>query len=208
MSHEPNRPFDEDEDPFADDDFADDDFADDDFGAEEWNGEAPLPYSAHDEPRGDNGETLEDLDEDEPTDAYSPAFADGDPFESDPFDDDDPFEIPRDIAPGASARCSGCGTTWDRIRHDGRAGCAACYLEFREQLTGVMARVQRGESHTGKTPRAIEKRHRRLQHLRKRRDNQLAVLQVRLQHAVSSEKYEEAARLRDKIKIVTSTIVS
>ncbi len=195
MSHEPNRPFDEDEDPFADDVFADD----------EWNGESPLPFADYDEPRGDNGETLSDLDEDEPTDAeaYSPSFLD-----DDPFDDDDPFEIPLDIAPGKTTRCPGCGTTWDKIRHDGRAGCAACYLEFREQLTGVMARVQRGESHVGKTPRAIERRQNRLEHLRKRRDNQLAVLQSRLSHAVSSEKYEEAARLRDKIKIVTSTIVS
>ena len=197
MSHEPNRPYDnDDEDPFED--------ADDWDESDPFSTEAPLPYSSHGEPRGDNGETLEDLDEDEPSDidAYSPLFLDGDPF-----DDDDPFEIPRDIAPGASARCSGCGTTWDRIRHDGRAGCAACYLEFREQLTGVMARVQRGETHTGKTPRAIASRHHRLLHLRQRRDNQLAVLQTRLQKAVSSEKYEEAARLRDKIKIVTSTIV-
>ena len=197
MSHEPNRPYDDnDDDPFED--------------ADEWDEtdpfeiEAPLPFAAHEEPRGDNGETLEDLDEGEPTDPddYSLSFLDGDPF-----DDDDPFEIPGDIAPGISARCSGCGTTWDRIRHDGRAGCAACYGEFREQLTGVMARVQRGENHTGKTPRAIEGRHHRLQHLRKRRDNQLAVLQGRLQKAISGEKYEEAARLRDKIKIVTSTIV-
>ena len=203
MSHETNRPFDEfddDENPFA--------------GANEneWDGddpfedgEAPLPFAEYDEPRGDNGETLADLDEDEPTDAdsYSPSFSDGDPF-----DDDDPFEIPLDIAPGGNAHCPGCGTTWDRIRQDGRAGCAACYLEFREQLSGVMARVQRGESHTGKTPRTLEKRQHRLQHLRKRRDNQLAVLQARLQSAVASEKYEEAARLRDKIKIVASTIVS
>ncbi len=196
MSHEPNRPYEDETDPFED--------ADDWDETDPFESEAPLPYAEHDEPRGDNGETLEDLDEDEPddADAYSQSFLDGDPF-----DDDDPFEIPRDIAPGASARCSGCGTTWDKIRHDGRAGCAACYLEFREQLTGVMARVQRGETHVGKTPRAIEGRHHRLQHLRKRRDNQLVVLQSRLQKAVASEKYEEAARLRDKIKIVTSTIV-
>ena len=197
MSHEPNRPYDDENDPFEDADEWDE--------TDPFSSEEPLPFGSHGEPRGDNGETLEDLDEDEPrdVDSYSPSFADGDPF-----DDDDPFEIPGDIAPGISARCSGCGTTWDRIRHDGRAGCAACYLEFREQLTGVMARVQRGENHIGKTPRAIESRHHRLQHLRKRRDNQLAVLQARLQKAVSSEKYEEAARLRDKIKIVTSTIVS
>ena len=201
MSHETNRPFDEfddndDENPFED--------------AGEWQGddpfedsELPLPFAHFEEPRGDDGATIFDLDEDEP-------LSDDDDFaqslDGDPFDDDDPFEIPLDIAPGGNARCPGCGTTWDKIRQDGRTGCAACYGEFREQLSGVMARVQRGENHTGKTPRTLEKRHHRLQHLRKRRDNQLVVLQARLQHAIKSEKYEEAARLRDKIKIVTSTI--
>lgn len=131
---------------------------------------------------------------------------DGDPFSVDPFDED-PFAVPTEIVPNPSARCAGCGTTWDRIRHDGRAGCASCYATFRAQLSGVMARVQRGETHVGKTPRAIEKRRLRLEHLRARRDNQLAVLQNRLQNAIAAEKYEEAAKLRDKIKIVSSTIV-
>ena len=183
MSHDPNRPF-EDEDPFADDEFEDEWDDDDPFESE-----AELPFDASDDTRAE----LEEPRDDE--------------FESDPFDDD-PFEIPLDVAPHPHARCGGCGTTWDRIRHDGRAGCAACYATFREQLTGVMARVQRGEIHVGKTPRAIEKRRLRLEQLRQRRDNQLAVLQGRLQSAVAAEKYEEAARLRDKIKVVSSTIVA
>ena len=198
MSDHSDRPLDDD-DPFEDADEWDDE--------DPFEGEAPLPFAAHQEPRGDDGETLDDWLEDE-TEADDRADEAWLNLEGDPFDDDDPFEIPTDIAPGASARCSGCGTTWDRIRHDGRAGCAGCYLEFREQLSGVMARVQRGETHAGKTPRSIEKRRYRLEHLRRRRDNQLAVLQTRLQSAVAAEKYEEAARLRDKIKIVSSTIVA
>ena len=188
MSHDPNRPFDDD--PFADDSEWDDEdpFADDD--EEDFGDEDPFELEGEDAFEAE-------VEEDE----LPFADLDGDPFE------DDAFEVPTEIVPHSSARCAGCGTTWDRIRHDGRAGCAGCYATFRAQLSGVMARVQRGETHMGKTPRAIERRRLRLEQLRQRRDNQLLVLQGRLQNAVAAEKYEEAAKLRDKIKIVSSTIV-
>jgi protein-arginine kinase activator protein McsA len=107
----------------------------------------------------------------------------------------------------ASTRCPKCNTTWDRLRQDGRAGCAQCYSTFANQLAQVMERVQRASQHAGKAPRTAEKRHRRLLHLRARRDHRLEMLNRRLEESIAHEKYEEAARLRDKIKILTSTIV-
>lgn len=107
-----------------------------------------------------------------------------------------------------SIRCSKCGTTWDRLRQDGRAGCAHCYTAFHDQLVEVMDRLQRSSQHMGKTPRAALKRRRRLEHLRTRRDHRLEMLNRRLKEAVAAEKYEDAAKLRDQIKVVASTIVS
>jgi protein-arginine kinase activator protein McsA len=107
----------------------------------------------------------------------------------------------------ASVRCPKCDTTWDRLRQDGRAGCAQCYSTFADQLSQVMERVQRASQHAGKAPRTAEKRHRRLLHLRARRDHRLEMLNRRLGESIAQEKYEEAAKLRDKIKMLTSTIV-
>lgn len=107
-----------------------------------------------------------------------------------------------------SPRCPTCGTSWDQLKTDGRAGCSGCYNAFRSQLDEVMMRMQRGAQHVGKTPRAAEKRRLRLEHLRQRRDHQLEMLQKRLKDAVEREDYEEAAQIRDKIKIISSTIVS
>ncbi|HVF84869.1 MAG TPA: UvrB/UvrC motif-containing protein, partial [Abditibacteriaceae bacterium] len=101
-----------------------------------------------------------------------------------------------------SLRCPKCGTTWDRLKQDGRAGCGQCYATFARELANVMERVQKASQHAGKTPRALEKRQRRLMHLRLRRDNRLEMLQRRLQESLERENFEEAARLRDKIKIV------
>lgn len=116
-----------------------------------------------------------------------------------------PQEAPREIV---AERCPKCSTTWDRLREDGRAGCAQCYVAFHDKLIDVMNRMQRDAQHVGKSPRASLKRRRRLEHLRARRDHRLEMLNRRLQEAVSSENYEDAAKLRDKIRMVASTIVS
>ncbi|HEX8832550.1 MAG TPA: UvrB/UvrC motif-containing protein [Abditibacteriaceae bacterium] len=107
-----------------------------------------------------------------------------------------------------SKRCPKCEMTWDRLRQDGRAGCAQCYGAFAEELKGVMDKVQRGPEHLGKAPRAATKRQRRLEHLRARRDHRLEMLNRRLQESIAAERYEEAAKLRDQIKVVSSTIVA
>lgn len=124
------------------------------------------------------------------------------------FSDDSRDEDFGPVREVPAVRCPKCNTTWDRLRQDGRAGCAHCYTTFAEQLAEVMERVQHATRHDGKQPRAATKRRRRLEHLRTRRDHRLAMLQRRLQEALAGEKYEEAAKLRDQIKIVESTIVS
>ena len=118
-------------------------------------------------------------------------------------------EQPDDLlAPGAySKRCPKCDTTWDRLREDGRTGCAYCYEAFEDKLLEVMEKMQRAPHHVGKIPVALLKRRQRLHDLRKQRDNRLQMLQNRLKEAVATENYEDAAALRDKIKMVESTIV-
>jgi protein-arginine kinase activator protein McsA len=157
-------------------------------------------------------------------DEESESGGDGDYENSDPFADNsflaDAFSSLQADAPAPgvlpasgprevhSARCAKCGTTWDRLREDGRAGCAYCYEAFEDKLREVMARMQRDAQHVGKTPRAAQRRRRRLEQLRDKRDHRLQMLQRRLQEAVAQENYEDAAALRDKIKMVSSTIVN
>lgn len=161
---------------------------------------------------GNNADEEEEPDEVESHDAAAfseTAFSDAPshplaPSNSLPFDDSG---IQRASDNFGAERCPKCGTTWDRLRQDGRAGCSHCYLAFATQLAQVMERVQRASQHAGKAPRAAEKRQRRLLHLRARRDHRLEMLNRRLKESVARENYEEAAKLRDKIKILTSTIV-
>ena len=122
-------------------------------------------------------------------------------------DDKQEVETPKRSRGIPALRCPKCETTWDRLRQDGRVGCASCYEIFADQLNEVMGRLQQAAQHVGKTPRAATRRTRRLEHLRARRDHRLEMLRERLNVALKAEDYEEAARVRDKIKMVESTIV-
>ncbi len=149
-------------------------------------------------------------------------FADDDSLDgidddSDPFADEaDEFDAPSTTenlfqsleiqSDETDAVCSGCGATWEQIVIDERVGCSRCYATFRVSLLKLLEQVQHDPQHVGKNPRAAFKRRLRLEHLRQRRDNQLTMLRNRLAEAVRGERYEEAATLRDKIKIVSSSL--
>lgn len=115
------------------------------------------------------------------------------------------FQTLKAVGGEANATCPGCGATWAQIGHDERAGCSRCYATFRASLALLLEHVQRAPHHQGKSPRAARKRVLRLEHLRQRRDHQLQMLQNRLAEAVRAERYEEAAALRDKIKLLFSS---
>jgi protein arginine kinase activator len=93
---------------------------------------------------------------------------------------------------GSGKRCASCGFTLDDLRRVRRFGCAECYKTFRDDLTPMLKGLHKGVSHAGKVPEglmAIQFRHQRLEELRSRLDQ-----------AITSENYEEAAGIRDEIR--------
>ena len=87
-----------------------------------------------------------------------------------------------------SLKCPQCGLKYAQFRSDGRLGCPHDYDEFREDLQPLLERIHRDTAHCGKVPR-----------VRGFRDP-LDELRDRLKMAVHSERYEEAALLRDEIR--------
>jgi protein arginine kinase activator len=92
----------------------------------------------------------------------------------------------------ANLTCPDCGITYAEFRNAGRLGCPHDYEVFAEPLSEVLQKVHGAAEHTGKMPRRAGT------DLTGQR--QLMQLRRQLQAAVESEKYEEAARLRDLIK--------
>jgi len=93
-------------------------------------------------------------------------------------------------------RCSVCGFSQTDFKKTGRLGCSACYDAFAEGLSGMLKNMHRGLIHTGKVPARLA--------LALSRARELAALQQGLEKAILEEKFEDAAGLRDKIRLLES----
>lgn len=87
--------------------------------------------------------------------------------------------------------CPRCQVAFQSICHSTMLGCSYCYNFYRAHLEALLQRVQGSELHRGKRPLRKGKGERQRQ--------VISELKERLQQAIESEEYEEAARLRDKI---------
>lgn len=99
---------------------------------------------------------------------------------------------PSASATGGGRKCPTCGFTLEDLRRVRRFGCSDCYSIFTEEVGQMVRGMHKGTSHIGKVPAglmAMQVRHQRLEELRSRLDQ-----------AISSESYEEAAGIRDEIR--------
>ena len=94
----------------------------------------------------------------------------------------------------SSARAAGCGTA--SSRRSGRLGCPDCYNAFGRHLKQVLRRVHGSVRHSGKVPGHPDESSERRTLLQKLREE--------LERAVEREEYEQAARLRDRIREIES----
>jgi len=97
----------------------------------------------------------------------------------------------------AAAKCPACGITFLEFRNHGRFGCAHDYDAFKPELLSLLESVHGETRHTGKTPRRAPRA--------KTAQTELTQLRQRLQILVNEENYEEAARVRDRIKELEET---
>src|SRR5437660_11284704 len=89
-------------------------------------------------------------------------------------------------------QCEACGIKFVEFRNHGRLGCPHDYDAFKDDLMPLLESVHGDTKHAGKVPRRVPKP----------KAGQLELTQLRrqLQQLIGEEKYEEAARVRDKIK--------
>jgi len=104
------------------------------------------------------------------------------------------FEKPaKDTTEPLTTKCPNCGLSYADFKKIGRLGCGECYTTFKKYLAPLLKRIHGSNQHVGKSPlktgRVVVKKKTDLEDLRQN-----------LQKAISSENFEEAARLRDQIK--------
>lgn len=89
-------------------------------------------------------------------------------------------------------QCEVCALKFVDFRNTGRLGCPHDYSAFHAELTPLLEGIHGGTKHVGKVPRRLPQTRQTQQELTK--------LRKQLHKAVVDEAYEEAARLRDRIR--------
>ena len=87
--------------------------------------------------------------------------------------------------------CQSCGLTLSEFRKSGRFGCATCYTSFESILEPILSEMHIGKHHIGKLP---------IKSLKNiSNEEQITVLKEKLNSAIKSEAYENAALYRDEL---------
>lgn len=89
-------------------------------------------------------------------------------------------------------KCSNCNLTYEDFRKIGRLGCSQCYTAFKKYLAPLLKKIHGSNQHFGKLPVKPSKM--------SKANFELQDLRNQLQRAIQMEAFEEAAKLRDKIR--------
>lgn len=127
------------------------------------------------------------------------SFGSFDPFSAfSGFFQNTPSAVPRETV------CPSCGLTYRRFLDTGKFGCAHCYEAFDAQLEPIFRKIHYATEYKGKHPQDA--------HLHLKREPVLsqetpesprAALERQIKEAVAVENYEEAARLKKELDIMT-----
>ncbi|MEM0965297.1 MAG: UvrB/UvrC motif-containing protein [Verrucomicrobiota bacterium] len=97
-----------------------------------------------------------------------------------------------------SIECPDCGCSKEKFEETGRFGCPGCYAAFGPFLPGLLRKMHKGERHVGKVPSGLLTD----ELMRERID----LLSSELNQAIKTEDFEEAARLRDEIRLLKESL--
>ncbi|MCK4244446.1 MAG: UvrB/UvrC motif-containing protein [Candidatus Omnitrophica bacterium] len=90
-------------------------------------------------------------------------------------------------------RCKNCGFTYSNFKETGFLGCSQCYSFFHKPLEPLLKKIHGSSKHIGKFPKKKREE-------KKEKVSDIQLLREKLKEAIAKEEFEEAARLRDKIK--------
>ncbi len=111
------------------------------------------------------------------------------------------FEKPDKDEEIVTAKCPSCGLTYADFKKIGRLGCGECYNIFRKYLAPLLKRIHGSSQHVGKSP--LKAKAKPAGGVSKKKAD-LQELKAQLQKLIEKEDFEEAARLRDQIKKISS----
>ena len=116
--------------------------------------------------------------------------------------------------------CNKCGTTFEDFVNSGEFGCGNCYITFADRISPVLKNLHGSSKHIGRGYREsideLEYNKNKFENSKKNKSSEskekvdekeekkkeIAKLQKDLQKAIKEERYEDAAKIRDEIKVL------
>lgn len=116
--------------------------------------------------------------------------------------------IQQQLVDANTIHCQGCGLSMMELHNTGKMGCEHCYQYFHDLMTElVLPKAHAGaNSHKGKRPKIGIKKDEMATITKSKVDltDVLELLERKLKEAVTEERYENAAILRDIIKQIVA----
>lgn len=104
----------------------------------------------------------------------------------------------REAMLAANDKCPACNLTFAQFSQIGRLGCSECLNAFEGNLKPLLRRIHAGCTHTGKVPAKARSRVNKIRELDQLKED--------LKEKIQSERFEEAAILRDRIKVMEEEV--
>lgn len=110
-----------------------------------------------------------------------------------------------------SLKCPVCGMSYGDFSRSGKLGCSECYSTFANRILPVVKSIHGRNKHVGKIKDsccqcADTNNKKTLSEEEQSKFYEKMALQKQLQELIKSEKFEEAATVRDKIKAIESEL--
>lgn len=114
--------------------------------------------------------------------------------------------------------CSGCGLTYAEFQQSGKLGCAQCYHDFADELRPLLQRIHGRSQHAGRAPHGYQSSPVDLvaekdgpkeafkpskPRMPEVQTASIDDLRAQMEHAVLVEDFEQAAKLRDRIRALS-----
>lgn len=97
-------------------------------------------------------------------------------------------------------KCNNCNMTFEDFMEQGKFGCEECYDTFSSKIDSILKRIQGSNRYAGK--KLVNNGESKIEFKEKteKKETEKEKLQRQLKEAIEKENYEEAAKIRDKIK--------
>ena len=97
-------------------------------------------------------------------------------------------------------KCNNCNMSFDEFMEQGKFGCEECYDAFSPKIDSILKRIQGSNRYAGRKLVGNKESKIKFEEKPEKKETEKEKLQRELKEAIEKENYEEAAKIRDKIK--------